>query len=324
MTRHKRPVDRAMANERLEKQTVRSLWVDKVKAAARAHPDSNQPWFLTLSGAEGRDIQLLIEEGLVELTEVNSIADKDKHKIVAVENSTIAAAALQRKFIGLRIKEVDFASLVHGDGPFAWPQGDDEVYCRAHVINLDLDTPLKADNRDGNVIFPVLAWVKKLCLLHGRSPRTDWILCLTLHGEVVWPETVNQWIKSFLLENFKREPKFSKSCQDFFGPELYEMINETDEIDFTCLASADQQKFIMVMVPKLIANFLHTEGWRVHTERCLRYGGDGGHAPMATWIVRFTWDGIATATPDSLYRAALQEVLSGVGVVNNDGTITQG
>lgn len=323
MTKPKRPVDRAMAEERLEKGTIRSLWAAEVEAVALAHPNSSQPWLLTLGGAEGRDIQLLIEKGVVGLTEVNSIAEKDKNKIVAVENSTIAAAALQRKFIGLRIKEADIASLVRGDELFAWPQGDDEVCCRAHVVNLDLDTPLKALNRDGHVVFPVLAWVKKLCLLHSRSPRTDWILCLTLHGEVVWPEEVNQWTKSFLLENFRREPNFSKSCENFFGPELYGTISGHDDIDFTSLASADQQKFIMVMVPKLIANFVHNEGWRVHTEHCLRYGGDGVHAPMATWIVRFTWNGNAAITPDSLYRSALNDILSGAGNVNNDGSITR-
>ena len=323
MIKYKRPVDRAMADGRMEKKTVRALWVDKVKAVARTHPNCNEPWFLTLSGAEGHDIQLLIEEGLVKLTEVNSIADKDKNKIVAVENSTVAVATLQRKFIGLRIKEVDFASLVRGEGFFSWPQGDDEVCCRAHVVNLDLDTPLKALNCDGSVVFPVVAWIKKLCLLHGRPQHTDWILCLTLHGEVIWTEDINQWTKTFLRENFQREPNFSKDCNNFFGPELYGIINGDDDIDFTRLESIDQQKFIMVIVPKLIANYVHNDGWYVHTEHCLRYGGDGSHAPMVTWIVRFAWDGTAADAPDSLYRTALNNILSGAGIVKKDGSIAQ-
>ena len=25
---------------------------------------------------------------------------------------------------------------------FSWPQGEDEKYCRAHIVNLDLNNPL--------------------------------------------------------------------------------------------------------------------------------------------------------------------------------------
>lgn len=74
------------------------------------------------------------------------------------------------------------------------------------------------------------------------------------------------------------------------------------------------------MVPKLIARVVHNEGWRVQTEKNLQYGG-GEHAPMVTWIVRFNWDEDATATPDALYRSALRNIFSGVGVVTDDGSV---
>ncbi len=322
MTLRKRPVDRAMAEERKEKKTIRSLWISEVEAAAEEHPDSTEPWYLTLSGAEGLDVELIIKKRLIKLTEVNSISEEDKHRIVAVEQNIQAVAALQKKFVGLRIKQVDFRNLVRGEGPFSWPDGEDEICCRAHVVNLDLNAPLRADRSAGQVVFPIPTWIQKLCQLHSKAPRIDWTLCLTLHAEVVWPEEVNHWTKQFLLENFRREPRFAKSCEDFFGPDLYRLIMTNDEVDFTQLERVDQQKFIMVMVPKFVARLVHDQGWRVHTERCLRYGYEE-NAPMVTWIVRFTWDATAQATPDVLYRDALCNILSGAGIINIDGSITK-
>lgn len=143
------PVDNAMAENRPAKQTIRSLWLEEVRTMAEQYPNSDEPWYLTLPGAEGRDIQLIIDEGLVSLTEVNSIAEEDQWKIVAVERKNRAVLNLQEKFIGLKIKEVDFGTLIRGDGPFAWPDGDDIKYCRARVVNLDLNSPLKAKQAEG-------------------------------------------------------------------------------------------------------------------------------------------------------------------------------
>ena len=203
MNGHFRPVDQAMNEERAEKLTIRSLWLEEVKSIAKQYPDSEVPWYLTLSGAEGRDIKLLIDEGLISLTEVGSIDEKDRHKVVAVENNNAAILQLQKKFVGLRIKEAPFQSLIRGDGIFSWPEGKDEKYCRAHIVNLDLNNPLKGIPDNGSVKFPILAWIRKLCEIHAKSPRNDWTLCLTLHGEVVWPKEVNWWMKQFLVGESK-------------------------------------------------------------------------------------------------------------------------
>ena len=325
MNGHSRPVDRAMNEDRAEKLTIRSLWLEEVKSVAEQYPDSDVPWYLTLSGAEGRDIELLIDQKLISLTEVGSIKEKDQHKVVAVENNNESVLQLQRKFVGLRIREAPFQSIVRGEDMFNWPRDEDEKYCRAHIVNLDLNSPLKGMPENGGVKFPVLAWIRKLCQLHTRSPRNDWTLCLTLHGEVVWPEEVkeevNRWMKKFLLENLSREPVFARSCKEFFKDALYEQISDCNELDFTVLDRQDQQKVIMVMVPKIIADLVHSQGWSVSTERNLRYGGDGEHAPMVTWIVKFTWRGEATATPDARYKSALRDIFSGAGIVTESGKI---
>ena len=325
MNGHLRPVDQAMNQERAEKLAIRSLWLKEVKSVAEQYPDSEVPWYLTLSGAEGRDIKLLIDEGLISLTEVGSIEEKDQHKVVAVENSNEAVLQLQKKFVGLRIKEAPFHNLIRGDGIFRWPDGEDEKYCRAHIVNLDLNNPLRGIPDNGDVKFPVLAWIYKLCQIHTKPSRNDWTLCLTLHGEVVLreevKEKVNRWMKQFLAENLSCEPNFARSCKEFFEEALYEQISDCNELDFTALDRQDQQKVIMVMVPKIITRLVHSEGWRVSTERNLRYGEDGQHAPMVTWIVKFTWNGDATATPDALYKSALRDIFSGAGVVTEQGKI---
>jgi hypothetical protein len=141
-----------------------------------------------------------------------------------------------------------------------------------------------------------------------------------LNGDVHWPDTVHGWIKNFLVENFNRDTVFANRCKGFWGEQLFNKIRQEDVINFADLTSEELQNFIMVIVPKLIARFVHNDGWRVQTEKNLRYGG-GEHAPMITWIVRFTWDAGATATPDALYRYALFNIFSGVGLVTDDGDL---
>lgn len=320
MMRRTRPVDRAMSAERVEKKAIRTLWLSVIREVAAQYPETEVPWYLTLSGAEARDVQLLIDEGLIALTEVHSIREKDQHKVVAVENNNQAILELQKKLPGLKIKKAQFQELIRGEKIFSWPDGDDEKYCRAHVINLDLNAPFRGTICSEDVVFPVLHWVKKLCQLHSKPPRYDWTLCLTLHGEVVWPEEVNTWIKNFLLENLRREPEFAAACREFLGEELVTLVTGGAAIDFRNLDRAEQQKVIMVMVPKMIAKLVHIEGWEVSTQHNLSYGQEEC-APMVTWIVRFTWSAEKSSQPDALYRAALRDIFSGTGVIKDDGKI---
>lgn len=187
-------------------------------------------------------------------------------------------------------------------------------------MNLDLNSPLKASIDNRQVVFPVLAWIEKLCHIHAKPPQLDWTLCLTLHGALELNAAANSYANRFLCENLNRDPSFSKGCADFFGPELYGRTAGNQEIDFCSLDRADQEKIIMVMVPKMIAEGAYSGGWRVRTKKNLRYGG-GDHAPMVTWIVRFTWDEDAISEPDATYREALRDILSSAGVVTVDGKL---
>ena len=114
-----------MEEQRPQKDVVRGLCVKQVREAAEGDPNPTEPWYLTLAGAEGRDIQMLIDIDLIDLTEVGSIVDADQGKVVAVELNNEAILSLRRLFPGLKIREVPFQNLVKGVGQFSWPSGDE-------------------------------------------------------------------------------------------------------------------------------------------------------------------------------------------------------
>src|SRR5262245_37762567 len=91
-----RPVDQAMVEGRPAKQAMRNLWLDIAKECNQTTPDTI-PLYLTLSGAEGHDIQRLIDEGILELTETRSVATGHQSKVVAIEHNPLAVLHLQKK-----------------------------------------------------------------------------------------------------------------------------------------------------------------------------------------------------------------------------------
>jgi hypothetical protein len=84
--RKSRPVDGAMAADRPAKAAVRRFWINSAVIAHQTSDDS-VPLYLTLGGAAGTDISLLAQEGVIALTEVNSIAPASQRRVVAIENS---------------------------------------------------------------------------------------------------------------------------------------------------------------------------------------------------------------------------------------------
>jgi hypothetical protein len=81
-----RRVDRAMAGDRPEKVAVRRLWVAQIRKyhlpIAGADPDL---LLLTLAGAEGREVQFLIDEQVLGVTEVGSLDNDSQGRVVAIE-----------------------------------------------------------------------------------------------------------------------------------------------------------------------------------------------------------------------------------------------
>jgi hypothetical protein len=317
-----RDVDEAMAAERPEKQTVRALWVGEVELADGSEPPEPVPLYLTMPGAAGRDIQALVDHGMIDLTETGAIADAERLRLVAVEHSPSAVVELQRRFPGLKILEQPLHSLLHSTSPVTWPVGEHKTLFRAQVVNLDLNGPLGGDVENGQLSFPVLGLVRKLATLHAVSPYVDWTLCLTLHGELAWTKDSEHLACEFLAANFANDATFSEQARAVLGDDLHRAICEDPTAAGVCdLPVIDQQGVLMVLVPKRIAFDAHREGWAVDTVENLRYGGTRRRAPMVTWVLRFTWDVRASTQPEAVYHDALSRALGRRGSIDVNGNL---
>lgn len=311
-----------MAAQRPEKQTVRGLWVNEVRIADGSEPPQSVPLYFTLPGAAGADIQALVDAGLIKLTETGAIADAERLRVVAVEHSPMAVVELQRRFPGLKILEQPLHSLLHSTSPVTWPVGEHKTLFRAQVVNLDLDSPLTAEVESGQLAFPILALVRKLATLHAVPPYVDWTLCLTLHGEVAWDCDCDKLACQFLAANFQNDPDFSDLARVVLGDDFHRAISEDpSSVGVRDRPHADQQRLLMVLVPKRVASDVHREGWGVDTVENLRYGGTRKCAPMVTWILRFGWDVRASTQPEAVYHDALGRALRHRGNIDAEGNL---
>jgi len=316
-----RPVDSAMDAERPEKKTIRNLWLAAIKKT-NEEIRGEEPLYITLSGAGGRDIEGLTRRGIIRRNKVGGIVEDDLEKVVAVESSPDAVLSLQRKFPGLKILEQAFQNLVRSTSPTNWPQGKDEKYCRARIVNLDLNQSLTATEVSGQICFPVLQWIEKLAQIHAVSPPLpSWNLFLTLHAQIDWDGNASYMVRDFLRENFQTSGEFASACRTLLGDELFGRIKSQSEVDFRACDQVEQQKVLMCFVPKKIAQLVVRQGWRVTTARNIRYGG-GARAPMVTWLLSFTWDTRVSSTPNAVYVDSLSSVLSKSGYIEESGHLS--
>lgn len=317
-----RPVDEAMAAERPEKETIRSIWVEQVRHHDGSGAD-DVPLYLTLPGASGRDIAALIDDDLLSLTEMGSIEDPEEMRVVAVEQSPQAAIELQERYPGLKILIQPLHALLRSVGDLKYPEGIDKKFCRAQVVNLDFDKPLQGEVKQGQLIFPALALVAKLARLHADDPHVNWTLCLTLNaGLDHWSKQVDSLACQFLASNFEADSEFSALALDLLGPEFHSAIaDDPSRVTVRKRPIEDQQRFLMALVPKRIARDVHASGWKVETLENLRYGVDGEASAMVTWVFRLSWDSRATTNPDLLYREAVRASLVGRGGIDEGGNV---
>lgn len=311
-----------MAAERPEKTTMRSLWVEEVCRADSTAAPARVPLYLTLAGAQGRDIQALVDRGVLELTETGAVENVADVRVVAIERSANALVELAKRFPGLKIIDQSLDALLHSTGALTWPRGEHHQLFRAQVINLDLEEPLKARTQEGQLSFPSLALIRKVATIHAAEPCVEWTLCLTLHGEVAWTQEQDTLACRFLAENFARDEQFAADARAALGNDLYEAIATTPaSAKVRSRSRAEQQRVLCALVPKRIAYEAHALGWKVTTTENLRYGGSGQRAPMATWIMRFEWDPRASAEPDTVYREALALTLRKRGRIDSHGVL---
>jgi hypothetical protein len=319
-----RPIDEAMSSDRPDKHRVRTMWADRVVEA-------NSDWagpealYLTLAGRYGLDIQNLIDRGVIKMTESQAVDPSDVPKIVAVENAVAAYTDLRQKFPGLRIINDRIEALAGGDvDTTSYPGRKDTIRhaLRAHVVNLDYNGPLTVSLDETGLRYPQLVLIEKLAQLHANpKPALDWILFLTLNGEITWSESAHRPIKDFLCENIKRFEFFSQECRTYLGDEVYEALVADSEPDFTALTSDQQRLIVAALVPKRIAALVHHLGWKITTAANWRYGGGGDSAAMCTWAILFRWDSRSSYQPSQVYQESLASIFEGFATVTPTGEL---
>lgn len=280
-----RPVDVAMRADRPAKDAVRSKWIEVLKGLQ--DQPGPYPSYLTLPGAEGKDIQLLVENGLISLTENGGIATESVNYCVAVENSKIAVFNLQKRYPGLRIIEQDIKSVLRGDSGLVYPDRADRPYCQAHVVNLDLQQTLAGEFVADDVSFPVFRWIEKFGSLHLDCPHRSWHLLLTLNATVEWSSDLCGWVTDFLRDNFEKVAAFREGASRVLAPEVFKAIQDGKKTAFGKLQLPVRQRLLLVIIPKAIGYFLCRQGWRITTKLNAEYIGANG-APMVTFIFNLT------------------------------------
>jgi hypothetical protein len=317
-----RPIDRAMFEERPDKGYVRNMWAGVVEQA-------NGTWagpeglYLTLAGARGYDIRLLIERGLVRTTESGAIHPEDVAKIVAVERGRDAYRELRERFPGLRTIQSPIENLARGSEDLTrFPERRDREAIRSRVINLDYNGSLTVQVREGSIVFPQLSFIQKVSQLHAYpQPALDWTLLLTLNGGIEWPDDAHDPIKDFLLENIKLSAEFSSECQRCLDLDVYNKIAADASVDFRHLPPTQQQTVTSVLVPKKIASLVVNAGWRTDVFANWRYGGVGSAAGMCTWGIRFNWDGRSSYQPNQVYRESLVTMFVSFATISDSGEL---
>lgn len=315
-----RPVDEAMAADRPEKSTVRQLWVQEITRVDGTSNPGDVPLYLTTPGALGKDIALLVEEGILELEENEAVKEPEKLRLVAIENSLIARVELRKQFPGIKVLETDLRSVLKAENMMNFPDKSQRPLFRARVVNLDLEDPLEAEVADGQLRFPLLTLVHKIAVLHTEAP-VDWTLCLTMHGEAIWRGHSAKKACEFLTANFERDATFAGHARATLGQDVFDAICTTKGKALKELEPSDQRLVLMVLVPKRIAFDAHRHGWSVDTVENLHYGGTGDQAGMVTWMLRFKWDERATTEADAIYGEALPRILARSGYITRRGLL---
>jgi hypothetical protein len=311
-----RPVDEAMRSDRPAKTAIRRKWLEVLREVVTHEPP--RPVYLTLAGAEGKDVQLLIDENLISLTETGAIAEESANFCVAVESSLPAVAELQRRYPGLRILRQNIQGVLRGESLLSYPGGDDRLNCQAHVVNLDLQATLDGQIANGDAPFPILRWIEKFGTLHLECPFRDWHLLLTLNASVQWPDDVCRWVCDFLRENFATVTEFRARAAQILDPEIFQTIENGGSVSFGTLHLSLRQRLLLVLIPKAIGNYLCSQGWDLTTQFSAEYSGTGD-APMVTYI--FALKRGTGGTRANAYRRAVSQCLTTVQRITPEGTL---
>ncbi|MCY4046795.1 MAG: hypothetical protein OXF42_01610 [Candidatus Dadabacteria bacterium] len=286
-----RRIDTAMARKRPEKNYIRNEWVKIVKNIQEKRSDTGVPLYVTLSGREGKDIDCLIKHGILEQTETGAIRDKDTWKVVAIEKNGPAATELRRKFPGLDVRNDDVLDLICGPGEISYPNSDNEdeiKLWKASVVNLDYDSSLKMTLEGRSVRFGVIQTLKKISAIQNECTSGEWYIFLTLNATLNFGAEHWNYIKETLNDNLRQVPRFR---DDFFTKIIVQKgLTQIEDSIITNIKSCSslQQKLLLSLVPKLLAQKTRDHMWAISVNQSFMYGDNADNgARMTSWIINF-------------------------------------
>ena len=291
MSARQRPIDEAMADDRPAKDVVRRWWVEEVAQRKAIAIELGVPAYLTLPGIEGRDIEMLIEHGVIGVTEAGGIAEADHRLLVAYESRLPTVARIKQKFANLDVQSQTIQDALRGPALDNYPDRNTKKRLRALVVNLDLNSSWKPDHA-GEV--DVLAMVEKLGRIHGPAPDRDpvpWCLALTLHAQLDGEGAGLARHTTFLQEQAAHHSALKDLMAAVKGDWL------TEPLDMAGLRGARAQTLLILILSTKLAGLVD-QGWELVATHVAAYGHDvQGRAPMVTFVISLKHDHDVKASP---------------------------
>lgn len=319
------PVTDAMAQLKPEKQSIREEWLKLVSGANADATGQSEPLYLTLAGAGGHDVKMLVDAGIVALEEnARTIAQKDQWKVAAVEYKGASFDSIEDEFPGLRVINGRVEEVFHaGVDPIdEMTKYDGVAPSRALVVNLDLNGSVEAAMEGGVLSCPLVEVVDQLARTHAAETPVDWWLCLTFNATINWSEEVESHFKKLVVDAGEEFDDFKNGVEKLLGEALMDEFRKVDE--YTPLKDSgcdEMQRSVQVVVPTRVIDGCYANHWRITVQDSLRYVGAKG-APMATWIIRFERSlAVKDEEHDENREYSLSTVASATGSIDTDGNI---
>lgn len=317
-----RPIDSSMAINRPEKIKIREEWGNIALTELSMLSGKHRPLYVTLSGAEGKDIEVLIQNGVLKRTENGAISSDDQWKVIAIEKNGPAASELRSKYPGLDIRNDDVINLIHGCSETSFPnRGDDNFNLwTAQIINLDYNSRFEGKLENGRGLYEIAQTLKKISAIQHEMKNSRWSILLTLNANIELTQSCWSEVKQTLNDNLTSVDKFKEDFSKILPLDAGGRVN----CDLLCKIKTDatlQQKLIVALVPKFFMQKIRDHRWEVSEIKSFVYGNNtSGRARMSSWVITLQKPD-QVKSDDQCYSENVSKILSNCFQIQDDGTL---
>ena len=315
-----------MATDRPAKRVIRTWWIEAVESRIKVALANGDLPYLTLPGALGLDIQLLIDKGLLPTTEAGQIDTTQPLVVVAFENSSLAVADLRAMYPGLKVREQNLLDLVAGEAPDSFStSAEHKGFARATVVNLDFTKPWPISELGATALVTV---VTKFAAVHEPRKKAkvnkaavNWTLCLTLNARILGSSDARIAELDFIADQVANEPLLKEILNTYLADDIDAI--RRDPMILELPGSHLAQRVLSLLIPLRIIHAVVPRGWLVRTIHAARYGG-GDAACMVSFIFDFEFSKKATFQPTAALQECHQKLAYAFEKIEDDGTLTKG